>query len=377
MRAQPRRTAAVVSLAFLFLQPLDAQPAGLREPTLDAVVQRLASYVERYGPEASVIVASEKYSQTVVANGRQLRPVFLESEFAIVEAAGETGWIGYRDVVEVNGRAVADRRDRLVTLLTTPGGDAELARILEESARFNVGPVARNFNLPTTALYFFHPRTIGRFAFTRKGTKTVGGVRVWVLTFEERQRPTLVGRRDGTDVPCSGEVWVVPDDGAVVRTRLRLRGFADHTSMTGGEGWASERIKVNPAPPPPPSPAPAPPPAPPPSTPSPQPSPQPAPGSTGGTVTTTAPQPDTTPPYQGRPQWEDEGGSLQRMESFADIDVTFTRDAAMGVWLPLRMTETYEGPIPRGTRTPIVGRATATAEYSTYRRFETSGRVVP
>lgn len=39
-------------------------------------------------------------------------------------------------------------------------------------------------------------------------------------------------KRDGTDVPCEGTVWVVPDDGTVVRTRLRLRKFADTMTMS-------------------------------------------------------------------------------------------------------------------------------------------------
>ena len=80
------------------------------------------------------------------------------SEFAIVKAAGRVGWSGFRDVVEVDGKPVSDRRDRLLSLLTGPaGGEAELRRIADESARYNVGPVIRNFNVPTTALFFFHP----------------------------------------------------------------------------------------------------------------------------------------------------------------------------------------------------------------------------
>ena len=220
------------------LPPLPRARSTPAEREVERVVQKMSAYVVGYGAEASVIVGVEKYTQRVTVEERPVRPRMLVSEFAIVKAAGRVGWSGFRDVVEVDGKPVSDRRDRLLSLLTGPaGGEAELRRIADESARYNVGPVIRNFNVPTTALFFFHPELVGRFTFRRTGNKTIDGVSTWVLDFKETQRPTLVMKSDGTDVPCEGTVWVVPADGTIVRTRLRLRNFANTTFMSGGDKW--------------------------------------------------------------------------------------------------------------------------------------------
>jgi hypothetical protein len=157
--------------------PAAAKPAGTAEPlpaaagteprpvdpAVDRVVREMADYVAGYGPLASVIVGVEKYSQQLWVEGRYARPRSLVAEFAIVKANDRVGWAGFRDVVEVDGKDVADRRDRLLGLLTgPPGGESELRRLSDESARYNVGPVIRNFNVPTTALFFFHPDLVDR-----------------------------------------------------------------------------------------------------------------------------------------------------------------------------------------------------------------------
>lgn len=83
----------------------------------------MSEYVAAYGARASIIVAVEHYTQQVTTEeGRVLRPRMLVGDFAIVKAAGRIGWAGFRDVVEVNGEPVADRRDRLLGLLTGPAG---------------------------------------------------------------------------------------------------------------------------------------------------------------------------------------------------------------------------------------------------------------
>jgi hypothetical protein len=270
----------------------------------------MGAYVAAYGEEASLFVAVEKYTQNVTYEGRSpFRPRRLVAEFAIVKATGSIGWIGFRDVVEVNGEKIGDRRDRLERLLMNPAGDgSEVIKISNESSRFNVGPISRNFNVPTTTLFFFHPSSLSRFTFSRKGTKKIEGIDTWELEFKETKRPTLIRTRKGRDVPCEGRVWVVPDDGTVVRTRLRLRGFADEM-----------------APPPP-------------------------------------------PPI--RPK-ED----FRRLESLADIEVTYRRDTRLRAWLPSKMSETYEGALPAGTGQPILGRAMTVATYSEFKRFETSAKI--
>jgi len=198
-------------------------------PTLDDVVQKLGDYVAAYGEKASLLVAVEKYIQQVATeDGRSFKPRVLVAEFALVRAGGARGsWVGYRDVIEVDGRQVVDRRDRLLRLLTeSSAGDDEVARISNESARFNVGPISRNFNVPTAALFFFSPANLSRFAFNPKGKKRIDGIEAWEIDFTETKTPTLIMTRAGKDVRCEGTIWVVPGDGTVLRTRLSIRGFA-------------------------------------------------------------------------------------------------------------------------------------------------------
>jgi hypothetical protein len=221
--------------------PLPAgSPAG-------EVMRQVGEYVERYGGEASLLVGVEHYTQEVsvakvmATPGRaRINDVTitgvaqvkgdkrrLVSEFALVSnASASGGWLGYRDVMEVNGKAVADRHDRLQRLFQSDTPDLEAARgIADESARYNIGPVSRNFNVPTATLFFFHPGNLSRFEFRRKGVERIEGVDTVVVEFRETRNPTLIMNAAGKDVPASGTLWVNPADGAVVRTRIELDGF--------------------------------------------------------------------------------------------------------------------------------------------------------
>ena len=367
---------------------VEPAPAAVpRDAAVDEVVRKVAAYVAAYGPQTSAIVGVERYTQNVTIEEKTLRPRTLLAEFAIVKAAGGAGWSGYRDIVEVNGTSVADRRDRLQGLLAGPGGaETELRRIADESARYNVGPIIRNFNVPTTALFFLHPSLIDQFTFKRVGTKKIDGIVTWQLDYKETARPTLVMKRDGTSVPCEGTVWVVPEDGTVVRTRLKLRNFANAMTMTGTDrrapGGAGGQDYL-----PPPTPAPQPPqPTQPPQPPSQgggqaQPAPPAGGQAAGGGQTVGAPAPVSTPAHGGGARQADsmEGmfGSMVEIDSLVDIDVTYGRETVSGMWLPSKMTEVYEGPITLGTRAPMQGRAVGSARYSDFKRFETSGRLVP
>jgi hypothetical protein len=64
------------------------------------------------------------------------------------------------------------------------------------------------------------------------------------------------------------------------------------------------------------------------------------------------------------------------MESLAQIEVTYRRDPRLGVWLPLKMSELYEGAMPSiRAGSAFLGRTTGVAEYSGFKRFETSAKI--
>jgi hypothetical protein len=377
-------------------QPVvDLQPQGVElrssDPSVTAAVQKMVAYVSAYGESAALFVAAERYDQRIDLGPGQLRPHLLESELAIVRTGDSVGWTGYRDVVKADGKKVVDRRDRLQAVLTgTTNPAAEVRRFADESARYNVGPVMRNFNLPTTALFFFHPSRVGRFAFTSKGMKKIDGTSVLQLDFVEVARPSLVMKRNGTDVPTAGSVWIVPEDGTIVRTRVRLRGFADYVGMGDFNPLRAglPQASVSSSPPPSQTPAPA---APPPAAPQPSPgasagpSTGPSNGGQAGGTSQGAGGTATSTTIGGEPGEHSNHGTsgmsdifpvMQRIESRADVEVTFQKDPRFGVWLPAKMSELYEGPILQGTGGAVTGRASAVAKYTDYRRFETSATLV-
>jgi hypothetical protein len=220
-------------------KPPPATPAGAAKE----IMRRVGAYVEQYGGQASLLVGVENYSQSadgiLVATGRGVMELRTErrrrlvSEFALVpNAAASGGWLGYRDVIEVDGKPVADRSDRLQGLFRSDAPDLQEAkRIADEGARYNIGPVSRNFNVPTTALFFFHAGNLSRFTFRQQGRERIEGVDTIAVDFLEARMPTLITNSLGKDVPSSGTVWVNPVDGAVVRTRLKFRGFDNVGSL--------------------------------------------------------------------------------------------------------------------------------------------------
>ena len=201
---------------------------AVRDLALEDVLARVGRYVANYGEQASLIVGVERYEQryqNAPAGERAQRK--LVAELALFKTNDATGWVGFRDVVAVDGKPIPDRQDRLTALLRSRTPDvAEARRIADESARFNIGPTQRKLNEPTVALFFLLPVNQPRFTFTRKGMMTVGGTTAMEIGFRETGRPTVIRTSDGRDTAAAGTIWVVPADGTVLRTHLAVAGFA-------------------------------------------------------------------------------------------------------------------------------------------------------
>jgi hypothetical protein len=144
--------------------------------------------------------------------------------------------MGYRDVAVVDGRAVRDREERVKGLFLSPKSDsaAQLRRVADESARWNLGDFKRNLNLPTLALAFMHQRHQRRFEFTPAGAQVLDGAPTRIVRFRETMRPTLVGTSSGDDVPLSGRIWIAEQTGQVVQSELRLEPASTRTGSAGG-----------------------------------------------------------------------------------------------------------------------------------------------
>lgn len=209
------RKAFIAAAVGIACAALSASP---RAPSIKDVMRRVGAYVDAYGERAAIVVATEHYTQQTRGNTRAFHGQrAMVAEFAIVKIDAVTGWQGFRDVVSVDGRALEGRDNRLIdNLVTGPSGYLEARRLSDESARFNIGTIERNFNVPTTALFFFRTESHDRFKFTARDP-VQGTARI---AFRETYNPTFIRTPAGVSVPSEGELWVDPADGTIRRTIL-------------------------------------------------------------------------------------------------------------------------------------------------------------
>jgi hypothetical protein len=220
--------------------------AGIAAPSLRDVLRLAGDYVVAYDRDLGSVIADEDYQQDVdrvsISSGAdpdaRLRPDpatpvlhrMLRSEFVLVRPTGITEFYrGFRDVIEVDGRAAPDRAN--IHARFTQGGDlgpAEVRRLIDASARYNIGALTRNVNVPTFALLVVHPSVSERFAFEKLDERRVRGVPVWTVAFRERQRPTLVRDVNGSDMPASGTLGIDPESGRILRTEFTTEKAATH-----------------------------------------------------------------------------------------------------------------------------------------------------
>jgi hypothetical protein len=216
-------------------------PSGQDTVELASLLQRTRAYVVDYEQRLSGVLAEEHYDQWVEAGrmgtsgstdrvreraGLVQGPTkrSLVSDFLMTRWPGEAAWFGFRDVLVVDGAPVRNREDRLLTLFVQNPGDvlARAGTIAPESARYNIGGVERNINVPTQVLDFLHPRYSSRFSFRKAGEESLDGRTVWRLTYDEREQPYLITTASGRGIRASGAVWVDHATAAVFQTQLDL-----------------------------------------------------------------------------------------------------------------------------------------------------------
>jgi hypothetical protein len=213
-------------------------PILAREPRLKDVVSHVEAYLTTYEGELATLVAEEEYEQSVRSTSTP-QPIrrTLTSDFGFLRLPGRREWLGLRDTFAVDGQPVSDHRGRLDSLFAEGSFDREALarRIVDENARYNLGLVARTINVPMLALDLLGPRNYDRVSFRKRGEEDLDGRTVWTITFDERDRPTLVKTPDGHNRPAHGTIWIDPEEGAVLRTQIvfdRGSGDAPAASIT-------------------------------------------------------------------------------------------------------------------------------------------------
>jgi hypothetical protein len=213
------RVLAAAALALVAVAPFHAA-----DPTLADLLAGAGTYVRHFEQDFALVVSDEEYQQR--ASGRiyvSARTRHTRAEMAFLWMPDEGAWLTVRNVVNVDGRPVADSSTRMNDALAGAAERrARLRRLLNENARFNLGRIERNFNYPTLVLSYLDPVMQPRFVFALAGHEHVNGVEAWKLTYEEQTQPTVI-RENGSDRFSRGAVWIDPRDGTIVRTRLDLR----------------------------------------------------------------------------------------------------------------------------------------------------------
>jgi VWFA-related protein len=215
----------------------ERSPDPIPDASLPEVLARVADYITEYSAKLVGIVSEERYAQNVSSVSGAVRGRIgttgaqrdLRSDILLVRPAGEDNWVQFRDVFEVDGRAVRDRDERLYKLFVepTPAKRRQADVIQEEGARYNIGPLTRTVNLPILALAFLSAENQPSFRYRRvKGDdlKSLAALadeaEIWVIEYRENVKGTLIRGPGNRDIPSHGRAWIEAATGRVLRTEL-------------------------------------------------------------------------------------------------------------------------------------------------------------
>jgi hypothetical protein len=215
--------------------------------TVEQLLDRSSAYVEDLVTKFSRVVAEEQYLQEyLIATPEGSRGSFLgapkvaerralKSDLLMVKPAGLDQWFIFRDVFEVDARAVRDRENRLAKLFLESRDPVTTIERAHEigmaSALFNIRPMGTIDN-PMLALGFLQRVYRPRFRFTLRGRDTEAGPDIWILEYRETERPTLMRGTDNKDVFARGRYWVDAASGRIARTEVIFNSLGTDSIVT-------------------------------------------------------------------------------------------------------------------------------------------------
>jgi hypothetical protein len=253
MRAMWALAAAVVAVATV---------AADDRPTPRHALAVTRAYLSSWHELLEYLVVDEEFVQEVRPYRRTSagidqplapRTRTLRSEVLLVRAPAEEVWLTFRDVFEVDGKAVADRERRLEDLFHSPIATilSTASRLAEESARFNLGRLDRTINIPTAAFIFLHPRYEATTAWTLKRRARLNDAPMWELEFNQQKPPFAVMMPGGGPLSSAGRFWVEPGTGRIRQWDLVVRGRGATFRVTTefgavssvADGWVPLRLR--------------------------------------------------------------------------------------------------------------------------------------
>jgi hypothetical protein len=220
MKPVPRRMALLLTVVIAGLATVGAADRQTANPSLAQLLAAAGTYVAAYEKAFGAIVSEETYDQTGNARvatgpGRQRRVTTSE---LLTFNTGGSGWMVFRDVLDVDGKPVAGERGRLATVAADPSREAlaDAMRRTAASARYHIGLVARTITVPTAALTYLRRENQPHSTFAFDGMKTIGKLSVALVTF------AATDEQPATDdaTTTKGRAWIEPESGRIVRSEI-------------------------------------------------------------------------------------------------------------------------------------------------------------
>jgi hypothetical protein len=215
---------AVIAIACTILAagPRAQESARKIDTSAKAVAVAAEHYVDGYQKQLSYVIADEAGVQRVTDRfDTAVATRTTKAEVFLTFLKADRVWLSIRDVSEVDGRPLEHREDLRVLLTNSPlrGLAATLA---DESSRFNIGSIGRNFNDPTLGLLVLDATHRAQFSFDRTHVDETPEGPVVTLAFKERDGPTLIHDTDGRRMFAKGELRIEAGTGRVRQTDFAI-----------------------------------------------------------------------------------------------------------------------------------------------------------
>jgi hypothetical protein len=221
------RTVVVGILTVILLCP----SAAAGQDKKDELLAKATLYVSQFVDQFSNVVAEETLVQETTVPRRKRT---MKSDYLLVRYPDDIQWQSFRDVAEVDGKAVRDQQERLTKLFLEPSSNAlRRARELQEAgSRYNLLNIG-TLNNPLLVMAFLQEGYRDRFRFNLAGLDKKLGPTVRTMQFQEFKIPSLIKGNSNQDILSQGLVWIEEDTGRVVKTELKIgRGAAAITVAT-------------------------------------------------------------------------------------------------------------------------------------------------
>ena len=218
----------VVAVSLLSLRPAPSEA----QSKLPEIVVRASEYVDNFVQQFTNVVAEERNVQETRSPHKRRE---LRSDFLLVRPAGAPGWYQFRDVIEVDGKTIGGREDRLAKLFLNPSANQldQARAISAEGDKYDLTGGGAMYQ-PLLAIGFLQSRYVGRFRYTVGRVDKDSGPNVRIVMFEEWSRPTILNTGSANrDFLSHGRFLIDEPTGRVVSTEFDLgRGMSPRQVVT-------------------------------------------------------------------------------------------------------------------------------------------------